>query len=438
MKRWYYLFVLCVLTSCLSPITIDDEDDGGVQRSVNVLTRSTSSIQYPLTLDVFDAEDESLVTSQIQLAEDEELSLHLPVGFYHMVALAGADECCLPSNPSLSDVITSPLNGPFSRPLQMGSALMNITQNTTMSIALHNMVSAISVSLSGISADATSVFIHLSPMASGILFGGDYVGTTTVRVPLEKEGDKWSAPLFYTLPTSGSLCLTVTTATPAKTYSHGYTLSHSLRPNTPYVISGSLDGGVLTNGFMPSDGWNEVENISFIFGDNNSNGDTIGVDNDVFEVEELPEVGTLWNGYFVVSHADSDDEIDRMLLLSTTEWRGITSAAHEETPSMAADIASTYTEGELDDWRIPTRNEVRKMCAASGYENLGATNEYLTTHGIAPLSTGEDADTGDAIRYLCDDAAYSFRWDSDGRSSVAGRKRTYHLRLVRTVGFSVK
>ncbi|MBR5235453.1 MAG: FimB/Mfa2 family fimbrial subunit [Bacteroidaceae bacterium] len=436
MKRWCYLFMLCVLTSCLSPITMDDEEGGvGVLRSVNVLTRSGSPIQYPLTLYIFSADRGTLMASLTQHSEADELALQLSPGGYRMVALAGADECDVPSFPRLSDIITAPSDGHFTSSLQMGSVSVNITQNTTMSIALHNQLAAISISFCDIPAEATSVAVHLSLIASGLSFRGEYASPTTIRVPLDKQGDRWSTPLFYTLPSNGPLHLTVSTTTPTKGYSYGYTLPHSLQPNTPYVISGGLRQGVMANGSMPHDGWNEVEQISFNFGDDI---DTVIVDDDIFEVDALPEVGTLWNGYFVVAHADSDDETDRMLLLSTTEWRGITSATHEATPCMATDIVSTYAEGALCGWRIPTRSEVRRMCAASGGATLDATNEYLATHGIAPLSTGDDADTGDAVRYLCDDASYSFRWDSDGKSSPVGHKRTYHLRLVRTVGFSVK
>ena len=434
MKRWYYLLMLCVLTSCLSPITLDDEDSAGdsaeVQRSVTVLTRSASTIQYPLTLYVFDADKGVLKASLTQYSEADELALQLPAGDYRMVALAGVGECDVPTTPKLTDIITAPSSGLFASSLQMGSASVSITQHTTMSIALHNQLAAISISLGDIPAEATSASVHLSPIASGVTFSGEHTATTTVRVPLAQDDDRWSAPLFYTLPSGAPLHLTVSATTPSKVYSYGYTLSHSLRPNTPYVISGGLSEGMMSNGAMSLDGWNEVEQITFSFSDVGT--DTMGIDDDIFEVEALPEVGTLWNGYFVVAHADSDDDIDRMLLLSTTEWRGVTSATHETTPSMAADIASTYAEGALSGWRIPTRTEVRRMCAASGDAALDATNEYLTTHGVAPLSTGDN------VRYLCDEASYSFRWDSDGRSTVVGSKRTYHLRLVRTVGFSVK
>ena len=160
-------------------------------------------------------------------------------------------------------------------------------------------------------------------------------------------------------------------------------------------------------------------------------------EDNMFVVDALPQVGTLWNDYFVISYAD-DEAPNSMLLLSTTEWQGITSATHDETPTMAFEIASTYTEGALDGWRIPTRDEVRKMCAASGGTSLDQTNAYLSSNGIAHLGTGNDEATGDGIRYLCDEASYSFRWDSDGKPSAVGSKRTYHLRLVRTVEFVVR
>ena len=438
MKRWYYLLLLCVFAGCLSPIVEDEEAVNEEHRSVNVLTRSTSPIQYPLTLYAFDADKGVLVASKIQHVADDELSLQLSTGNYYLVALAGVSGCNVPSKPTLSSLITVPSSGFFSSSLQMGRAALNVIQNTTMSITLNNQLAAVNVSFCDIPAEAESVTAHFYPMVSGLSLGGDYSGSTTIKVPLEKEGDMWNAPLFYTLPNEGPLHLTVIASTPNKIYSYGYALSCSLNPNTPYVFSGSIVEGVMTNGSLPLDGWNETEYISFTFGDVNEEDNTGNEDDEVLGVEELPEVGTLWNGHFVVAYGDSDDETNRILLLSTMEWRGVTSATHEDTPAMAADIASTYTEGDFSDWRIPTRDEVRKMCAASGDMSLDATNECLRTNGIAPLGIGDDAETGDAIRYLCDEAAYSFRWDSDGKPSAAGRKRTYHLRLVRTVEFAAK
>ena len=155
-------------------------------------------------------------------------------------------------------------------------------------------------------------------------------------------------------------------------------------------------------------------------------------------VEALPEAGTLWKGLIVACALGSyKEDIVPMLLLSTSEWTGITSAMNEKTPHMAADTASSYTEGELSEWRIPTRQEANKMCTTLGNTVLEETNAFLSANGIPPLGTGKDTETKNLIRYLCDDAEFSFKWDSEGTPSKAGSKRGYHLRLVKSLRFAV-
>ena len=433
MKRWYYMFMLCLLTGCLSPIVEEVEEVVGERRSVTILTRSASPIQYPLTLYAFDAEKGTLVTSKTQHAAGDELSLQLRTGNYYLVALAGTSGCKVPSKPTLSSVITLPSCGYFSSCLQMGHVELDVLYNTTMSITLHNQMAAVSFSLWDFPAEATSGEAHLYPVASGISFNGEYAPSTTIEVPLEKKGDEWVSPQFYSLPSELPASLTAYASTPGKRYGYGHSLFQMLDPDSTYAFSGSVKEGIMTNGSWPFAGGN----IDIPIKDYNPVNDKEDDEDNMFVVDALPQVGTLWNDYFVISYAD-DEAPNSMLLLSTTEWQGITSATHDETPTMAFEIASTYTEGVLDGWRIPTRDEVRKMCAASGGTSLDQTNAYLTSNGIAHLGTGNDEATGDGIRYLCDEAAYSFRWDSDGKPSAVGSKRTYHLRLVRTVEFVVR
>lgn len=442
MKKLFYLCVLSMLAGCTLPL-IDDEGNSvpETKRSVHILTRSASDISYPLALYAFNVEDGTLVASDTQLAEEDELSFALSAGDYYLVALAGYEGCEIPASPVLSSVITAPSNGILTTPLQMGSAAVQVTQNTTVSITLYNQVAAVDLSLYDIPADATAVSASLSIMASGISFDGKYTGNATTAVELVKEDDVWTTPLFYTLPNNGErLTLSITTTTPSGTQTYGYTHSSPLKANTPYTLSGSFIEGFTVNGSITLAGWNETENISFTFGSENNGGENPNNPdnpNDVYQVDALPEIGTLWNGHFVVGILDSDDEnITPMLLLSTSEWTGVTSALNEETPEMASEIAAAYTEGELTGWRIPTRREVVKMCAALGNTTLEETNEFLTTNGITPLSTGTEVGTKNTIRYLCDDAEFTFKWDSEGSPTKAGGKRSYHLRLVNSVRFS--
>ena len=437
MRRIFHLFTLCLLMGCISPITEEREDVTDTTHRVCIFTRSASSVSYPLTLYAFRSQDGTLAASATQSTAQDDPILHLSQGNYEVVALAGTNGCDIPTSPTLSSIIAAPTDGLFASPLQMGSASLSVLQNTTTSIMLHNQSTAILLSLYDLPADVTSATVSLSLMASGLSFDGRLTGNATTTVPLIKEGEAWCSQPFFTLPSMGDhLTLSIATATSSEAKVYGYTYPSPLQANTPYILSGSLHAGFTVNGAISLEGWNETETILFTFdseGGGNNNKDTISTNkDDVFEVEEIPAVGTLWNGYFVAGYADSDDATERMLLLSATEWTEITGATHETTPHMAAEIADTYTEGGLSGWHIPTRNEVRKLCATLGSTSLDTTNAFLTENGLVPLSYGE------SIRYLCDDAKFSFRWDSEGKPSAVGTKRTYHLRLVRTVGFIVK
>lgn len=444
MNRLFYLLVLCLLTGCSLPL-IETEMEGGESaetgRSVRILTRSTSGISYPLTIYAFDTEKGTLVNADTQQSDTEELLLILPAGDYYMVAIAGTEGCEMPSSPTLESVIGAPSNGLLNTPLQMGSAAVKVMQNTTVSLMLYNRVAAIDLALYDIPTDVTSVSTSLSLMASGITLGGNYVGNATTTIPLTKEDDVWFAPQFYTLPSMGeNLTLSITTTSQSGTQTYGYTHPSPLKANTPYTLSGSLVDGLIVNGDISLAGWNETEAITFNFGNEGNNNNEHNQPNkeEIYRVSTLPEVGSLWEGHLVASILESEEDgITSMLLLSTSEWTGVTSALHEETPRMAADIASAYTEEGIAGWSIPTRQEAGKMCIALGNTSVEETNAFLAENGIAPLGIGTDTDSKNAIRYLCDNAQYSFKWDSEGSPSKAGSKRGYHLRLVKTVRFSV-
>lgn len=96
-------------------------------------------------------------------------------------------------------------------------------------------------------------------------------------------------------------------------------------------------------------------------------------------------------------------------------------------------LASSYTEQALGDWRISTREEAKAMRRNLGDEQLATTNALLQANNLITLSGNEVTDAqGNATRYLCNDAAYSFTWNGSNISQT-GSKRGYHLRLVKKI-----
>lgn len=433
MKKFLYSLVW-LLVAC-APVLLDEDTTGSTTSSMRVHTRSEVDIDYPLTLYAFDSESGELATSATQnSAEESAVTLDLPKGQYLVVAITGTDGCNIPETPSVTDIIRLPESKVLSTPLQMGSAAVYVTGNTTVNITLYNQVAAIELVLSDIPAEATSVNTSFSLLYDGLSFGGAYSGNATATVPLVKEGDTWRAPLFYTLPGSGSkLTLSITTTTPSGTQTYGYTHNETLEANTPYSLVGSYSKGFSVNGSITLAGWNEPKVINFRFGDETPIPDSPGVNDSYdFTLSEIPEAGTLWNGHIIAAVPEITDEDVELLLLSTTEWAEVTSAFHGETSDMAANIVDTYVEGNINGWKIPTRDEAKLMRNVIGGSNLEATNDMFTIHGIATLSTGEDVESGNKVRYLCDDANYSFIWD-DTSVSKCGSKRTYHLRAVKRI-----
>ena len=428
------LIPILLLTACTPVILEGEGTTENTTSSMRVLTRSNTDISYPLALYAFNSETEKLIASSKQNAPTDEVIFNLSQGKYLIVALTGSDECDVPEEPTMTSIINLPKSNILSTPLQMGSAAVYVTQNTTVNITLYNQVAAIDLVLSDIPTDATSVSTSLSHLHENISLDGNYSGNTTTTIKLKKENEVWRAPLFYTLPGSGSkLTLSITTISPSGTQTYGYTHNETLEANTPYSIVGSFTKGFSVNGAITLAGWNEPKEINFLFGEVNvdSEGSDVEDSND-FTLGAIPEVGTLWDEHLIAAIPETTEEDVELLLLSTTEWAGVTSAFHTETADMATSIVEAYTENGIDGWKIPTRDEARLINYAIGGDKIDETSQKLNTYGIPTLSIGEDMESGSKIRYLCDDANYSFNWD-DISISKCGSKRTYHLRAVKRI-----
>lgn len=265
------LFILALLLTACNPVILEGEDvTHGTKSSMRIFTHSATDISYPLKVYAFHSVTGDLASSLTQKTASDEAILHLEQGNYLIVALAGSDECDVPEEPTMTSIINLPQSNILSTPLQMGSAAVYVTQNTTVNITLYNQVAAIDMTLSDIPTDAASVSTSLSHLHENISLDGNYSGNATTTIKLRKEDDVWRAPLFYTLPGSGSkLTLSITTISPSGTQTYGYTHNETLEANTPYSIAGSFTKGFSVNGTITLAGWNEPKEINFLFEEDN-------------------------------------------------------------------------------------------------------------------------------------------------------------------------
>lgn len=422
-----------LLTSC-EKVDLNELEYNDSENTLSIITRSASDIEYPITLIVFN-ENGNAVESSIIESNSNNTSLALSAGKYHIIAISGIKECDSSKFSSLEDVITLPKSNNTTVPIQMGSTDILITQNATATITLYNQVAALDLSLTDIPENVNEVSVSLSVLNNKINLLSQCTGNVSTSVDLTRQTDgTWTSPRFYTLPSSSDkLTISITTKSSNGQETFGYTHKGAIKSNTPYSLNGSFKKGFSINSIITVAGWDKPEEISFTFGDNNnneSNNDESG------NIRELPEIGSIWDNHFVGAIEYFSESSADIILLSLSEWSGITSAYNSEIPNMANDIAESYTEEGLKDWKIPTKDEIKIIRSSIGFDNIEQTNSILTDNNYTPLKYGEDIENDATIRYLCEDGKYSYAWDVNS-TTKAGSKRTYHLRLINRINVEI-
>ena len=438
MKKLFLLLNIMTafaLLSCSRVIDEEVETAAGKENNVRILTRAQDEIHYPVTLYAFSSEADEVVAQTVAASASETLDLALPAGHYRLVALSGSEGYSLSSSPTLDDVIAME-DDCASQPLQMGTADVEVTQHTSVSLTMYYQVASVDLSLTDIPSEVTAVCVTLSPLRNTLTFGGTYDGSTAVTVSLSRQTDgTWTTPRFYTFPGASSrltLSISLTRANSEQVYA--YVCDCTLEAGTPYVLSGSYAQGFSVNGVVNAAGWNAAKEITFNFGTNAGSEEEKG-DEETPVTGTIPEAGTLWNGHIVGAVENVTENDAELLLLSRDEWQGVCSAYNEEYPGQAQTAVDSYTEDDLTGWSIPTTDEAKAIRTAIGNTLLATTNTFLASVNYTPLSDNMEDAEGNMVRYLCQSAERAFTWNTATSNSVskAGKKRTYYLRAVKRV-----
>lgn len=451
MKTKFFIIPLIMGYICFSsceklelPANTVDTNEHDTKK-VTILTRSTTDdIQYPLSVYAFDKDGKCICQQTINSAE-EDLSLSLSKGNYRIVAVSNSDGYTLPSNPSESSIISMTGNSNCSdSPLQMGQADINVgATNQKVNISLSYKVATLNFTLTNVPNTITSVNLTIAQQHEAINMKGEYSASKNSTLELSKEGDKWVAKNIYVFPGSNAstvFSISLTESEGKTTYS--YTYSSPLSAATPYTLSGTYSTDMVSlSGLFFNEGWNSPIALNFNFGPGSQNSDT---DDPTFpseQVNSFPSAGSIWNGHYVAYVYSTDgtamllnnDEANasksvNLLLLSLNEWTEVGSAINKTDPSQAASIVSEYTENGLSGWSIPTTFEAKYLKALYTDASIETLNNTMYANqgvGITPLDN-----KGENIRYLCEDATYSFAWKSSSSVTKAGNTATYSLRLV--------
>ena len=376
------------LTACEKMLVDDIEDvgNGQVKNSVlQVRTRSGGSsgdaatVAYPVTVYVF-AGDECRA---VQTIGDEGQTLNIPLveGTYSVYAVGGAStsDYVLPTMDDAT--VTSAIalcKGHEHGDLMAASATAMLVDGGTNTVTLgmtRKTMLIQDVTIKKIPTAATAVSVTIAPLWQSLTVGGTYStmnGSNTIGLTRQEDGRTWqNAASAYLLPPSSqpaSVSVNITIGGTTKTYT--YSCSDQLEAGYKINIDGTYTEaiGVNLTGTITGATWLGERMISFEFDESGSstvdddNGGGNGNNEAPDNTEDIPAVGSTYQGCYVLASTVADDG----------QWAELTLLSPNETTiGKAYNDASFIGHPEvLEAWRLPTYNELNSI-----YASLDAINE---------------------------------------------------------------
>ena len=392
------------LTACEKMLVDDIEDvgNGQVKNSVlQVRTRSGGSsgdaatVAYPVTVYVF-AGDECRA---VQTIGDEGQTLNIPLveGTYSVYAVGGAStsDYVLPTMDDAT--VTSAIalcKGHEHSDLMAASATAMLVDGGTNTVTLgmtRKTMLIQDVTIKKIPTAATAVSVTIAPLWQSLTVGGTYStmnGSNTIGLTRQEDGRTWqNAASAYLLPPSSqpaSVSVNITIGGTTKTYT--YSCSDQLEAGYKINIDGTYTEaiGINLTGTITGATWLGERMISFEFDESGSstvdddNGGGNGNNEAPDNTEDIPAVGSTYQGCYVLASTVADDgQSAELTLLSPNEttigkaYNDASFIGHPEVLDALIDekLAEADVDG-ISDWRLPTYNELNSI-----YASLDAINE---------------------------------------------------------------
>lgn len=441
------------LTACEKTLVEDiaDVGNGQVKNSLlQVRTRAgglasdEATISYPVTVYVFQGEE----CQAVQTIGDEGQVLNIPIveGTYSVYAVGGASalDYVLPdASDALATSAIALREGHEHSDLMAASVTATLVDGGTNTVTLgmtRKTMLIQDVTIKKIPSAATAVSVTIAPLWQALTVSGTYSttnGSSTIALTRQEDGRTWqNAASVYLLPPCSqpaSVSVNITIGGTTKTYT--YSCSDQLEAG--YIIN--IDGtyteavGVNLTGTITGATWLGERTISFEFDENGSTAadeDNSSSDNDNGSiVGDLPAVGSIYQGCYVIASTVADDGQSAELTLLSPNETTIGKAYNDDSfighPKVLETlIDEKLAEADVDcisDWRLPTYNELNSI-----YASLDAINDTFESDVNASGKYLYDASGTVLYRILSQTAA-------DGADNFAATAR---IRPVATVSIT--
>lgn len=351
-----------------------------------------SIISYPINIYVFDESNECVAVSTLSSADDE-LSLKLPEGMYEVCAVAGAsaDSYELPTQETATEETVLTLkDGQKHGDLMTANNTVTLEYGgtNTLTLALERKVMLIeSVTINNVPASVSNVSVSIHPLKANLLLDGSYSGengASEIELTEDVDGSTWkNTDGVYLLEAVGRPTVEVTFTINGETVSYSYTCDRELKANHKVFITGTFTGdGIEMTGSISGVEWAEDEEIEFDFGGKESGGTD---DNGDVETSDVPTVGTLYKGCYVLK-SETNGGMTTLTLMYPENYSQVWGFDKDDQESIEAELttvlAGLSVEGISTEWRLPTLEEIEIL--GKNYneinEKIKVLNESLATN----------------------------------------------------------
>ena len=351
-----------------------------------------SIISYPINIYVFDESNECVAISTLPSADDE-LSLKLPEGMYEVCAVAGAsaDSYELPTQETATkETVLTLKDGQKHGDLMTANNTVTLEYGgtNTLTLALERKVMLIeSVTINNVPASVSNVSVSIHPLKANLLLDGSYSGengASEIELTEDVDGSTWkNTDGVYLLEAVGRPTVEVTFTINGETVSYSYTCDRELKANHKVFITGTFTGdGIEMTGSISGVEWAEDEEIEFDFGGKESGGTD---DNGDVETSDVPTVGTLYKGCYVLK-SETNGGMTTLTLMYPENYSQVWGFDKDDQESIEAELttvlAGLSVEGISTEWRLPTLEEIEIL--GKNYneinEKIKVLNESLATN----------------------------------------------------------
>ena len=317
LKSCLLLAAVMTLFSCEKYSEDDDWGSKEANSTLVVRTRAAmavvddeAKVSYPVNIYIFNGSGVCVGVETIS-SDADELKLSLPEGRYDVYAIAGAeaDDYDLPTKEdAMEETVIALKDGHAHGDLMTAGNSVSLAygEENTLTLSLERKVMMLeTVTINNVPSNVTAVSVTVAPLYENIMLNGGYSGDNgeyTVSLAKEGTGNTWKSEAGVYLPeASAAATVKVSFTTDDKTISYSYTCPEELKANYKINISGTYSGdGVELNGSIIGETWAGTTNVTFEFSDEGSSESGVTGDDETPGNDVGPEVGTLYEGCYVL------------------------------------------------------------------------------------------------------------------------------------------